>query len=286
MRESFEAYSNPLKVRVSLSKVVKIRIGILVFPDFDMEALTDLLFELSNDDRLKILLDLEEGAKNLTRVAKALGLSVQETSRNVARLVQMSLVMRNPDGDYALTAYGSISLKLLSSYRFISENKQYFLTHDASVLPYHFIDRLGELIVCSFQEDFIINYLLQGEMAKQADEYAYSTGIQLNVNAQPIVAEKVKLGVVFHTILPENIVLPPSFKPLPEAKRRLLPKVQVAITVTDKKAFFGLPFIDGKFDSGARFVSEDPKFRKWCLDLFTYYWEQAKPQTGPLPNIS
>ena len=102
-----------------------------------MEALTDLLFELSNDDRLKILQDLEKGPKNLTRVAKTLGLSVQEASRNVARLVQMSLVTRNPDGDYALTPYGGISLKLLSSYEFLSKNRQYFLGHDFSVLPYH-----------------------------------------------------------------------------------------------------------------------------------------------------
>jgi predicted transcriptional regulator len=258
----------------------------VVFPDFDMEALTDLLFELSNDDRLKILQDLEKGPKNLTRVAKTLGLSVQETSRNVARLVQTSLVARNTDGDYTLTPYGDVSLKLLSSYRFISENKQYFLTHDASVLPYHFLDRLGELTVYSLQEDFVTNYILEGEMLKQAEEYAYATGTQFNVNAQPMVEEKVNIGVEIRTILPENIVPPIGFTPSSGPDRRLLPKVQIAITVTDKRAFFGLPLLDGKFDSGSRFVSEDPKFRKWCLDLFNYYWDQTKPLMGSVTNLS
>jgi predicted transcriptional regulator len=251
-----------------------------------MEALCDLLFELSNEDRLKILLELEKGPRNLIKIAKELDTSAQGTSRNIARLVEISLIRRNPDGEYELTPYGSVSLKLLSSYEFLSRNRQYFLSHDASVLPYQFINRLGELSVSSFQGDFITNYVLEGEMLKQAEEYVYSMGDQFNVNAQPIIAEKLNLGVEIRTILPETIVPPPGFRPASGPNRRLLPKVQVAITVTDKKAFLGLPLLDGKFDQGVRFVSEDLKFRKWCLDLFNYYWDRGKPIVGAVPNLS
>ena len=69
-----------------------------------METLTDLLFELSNDDRLKILLELEKGPRNLTKIAKDLDFTAQGTSRNVERLVQISMIMRNPEGDYVLTS--------------------------------------------------------------------------------------------------------------------------------------------------------------------------------------
>ena len=68
-------------------------------------------------------------------------------------------------------------------------------------------------------------------------------------------------------------------------RARLLPKVQVGMVITDKKAMFGLPTLDGKMD-GANFVSEDPKFRRWCLDLFNYYWDQGKPIVGAFPNLS
>jgi predicted transcriptional regulator len=251
-----------------------------------MESLSELLFELSNEDRLKILLELEKGPNNLTRIAKNLDFTAQGTSRNVARLVETAIISRNPDGEYELTPYGSVSLRLLSSYEFLSRNKQYFLGHDASVLPYEFINRLGELAVSSIQEDFVTNYVLEGEMLKQAEEYVYSTGDQFNVNAQPIIAGKLNLGVEIRTILPETIVPPPGFRPASGPNRRLLPKVQVAITVTDKKAFLGLPLLDGKFDPGVRFVSEDPKFRKWGLDLFNYYWVQSKPIVGAVPNLS
>jgi predicted transcriptional regulator len=250
-----------------------------------MEALCDLLFELSNEDRLKILLELEKGPKNLTRIAKDLDFTSQGTSRNVARLFQMSLITRNLEGEYIITPYGRVSLKLLSSYEFLSRNRQYFLSHDVSVLPYEFINRLGELSASSFQGDFITNYVLEGEMAKQAEEYAYSMGEQFNVNASPIVVEKVKLGVEFRTILPETVVPPPGFRPAAGVDRRLLPKVQTNITVTDKKAMFGLPTLEGKIDN-ANFVSEDPKFRKWCLDLFNYYWDQGKPLIGAVPNLT
>lgn len=250
-----------------------------------MEALSDLLFELSNEDRMKILLELEKGPKNLTRIAKNLDFTSQGTSRNVARLLQMSLITRNLEGNYILTPYGRVSLKLLSAYEFLSRNRQYFLSHDASVLPYEFINRLGELSESSFQGDFVTNYVLEGEMAKQAEKYVYSMGDQINAHSPPIIAEKLKLGVEFRSIFPETIVPPPGFRPAAGVDRRLLPKVQVGIMLTDKKAMFGLPTLDGKMD-GEHFASEDPKFRRWCLDLFNYYWDQGKPIVGAFPNLS
>lgn len=250
-----------------------------------MESLSELLFELSNEDRLKILLELEKGPNNLTRIAKNLDFTAQGTSRNVARLFQMSLITRNLEGDYIITPYGSVSLKLLSSYEFLSRNRQYFLGHDASVLPYEFINRLGELSASSFQGDFITNYVLEGEMAMQAEEYVYGMGDQINAHSPPIVAEKLKLGVELRSILPETIVPPPGFQPAAGVDRRLLPKVPIQITMTDKKAMFGLSTLDGKIDHTV-FVSEDPKFRKWCLDLFNYYWVRGKPLVGAVPNLT
>jgi predicted transcriptional regulator len=250
-----------------------------------MEALCDLLFELSNEDRLKILFELEKGPRSLTRIAKDLDFTSQGTSRYVARLVETSIIRRNSDSEYELTQYGSVSLKLLSSYEFLSKNRQHFLSHDVMVLPYQFINRLGELNVCSFQGDFITNYVLEVEVAKQAEKYVYSMGGQLNANSPPIIAEKLKAGVEFRSIFPETIVPPPGFRPAEGVERRLLPKVQVTIMMTDKKAMFGLSTLDGKLNR-EYFVSEDPKFRKWCLDLFNHYWDQGKPITGAFPNLS
>ena len=250
-----------------------------------MEALCDLLFEFSNEERLKILLELEKDPKNLTSIAKDLDFTSQGTSRNIVRLVETSLIRKNPEGKYELTQYGSVSLKLLSSYEFLSRNRQHFLSHDVSVLPYQFINRLGELSSSSFQGDFITNYVLEGEMAKQAEKYVYSMGDQINAHSPPIIAEKLKNGVQFRSIFPEAMVPPPGFRPAAGVERRLLPKVQVGIMMTEKKAMFGLPTLEGKMD-GEHFVSVDPKFHRWCLDLFNYYWDRGKPIVGAVPNLS
>lgn len=250
-----------------------------------MEETSDLLFELSNEDRLKILLELEKGPKNLVKIAKVLDFTAQGTSRNVARLVETSLISRNSDGEYALTPYGSISLKLLDSYRFISGNRQYFLSHDASVLPYPFINRLGELGVCSFQGDFITTFAVAEAMMRAAEEYVYALEEQFHVNAPPIVVEKIRQGVTFRTILPETIIPPPGFKPAPGVERRLLPQVKINLFMTEKQAIFGFPTIEGKIDYTI-FVSKDDKFRRWCLDLFNFYWDQGRPLVGEVPNLS
>jgi predicted transcriptional regulator len=244
-----------------------------------LENLTDLLFELSNEDRLKILLELEKGPSNLTTIAKELDLTAQGTSRNVARLVQTSLISRNPEGDYVLTPYGSVSLMLLSSYRFLSDNRRYFLNHDVAVLPYHFISRLGELATCSFQGDFITTFAYAERMMREAEEFVYAMEEQFHVNAPPIVAEQIKNGVRFRTILPETIVPPPGFRPAAGVDRRLLPRVKINVFMTDREAIFGLPTLEGRFDY-AIFVSRDQKFHRWCLDLFNYYWDQGKPMLG------
>ena len=245
----------------------------------------DLFFELSNEERLNILTALQNRPAKLTHLSNELKMPNQEASRQIARLIALDLCYKEGEGNYNLTQYGSISLRLLSSHEFLSRNKRYFLGHNASILPYQFINRLGELNASSLQKDFITNYVLEGEMWRQAEEYAYSMGDQFNVNAHPIIPEKLKQGVQFRTILPENIVPPPGFRPAAGVDRRLIPNVQVNITVTDKKAMFGLSTLDGMIDN-ANFVSEDPKFRKWVLDLFNYYWDQGKPVMGPFPNLT
>jgi predicted transcriptional regulator len=57
------------------------------------------------------------------------------------------------------------------------------------------------------------------------------------------------------------------------------------MVITDKKAMFELPTLDGKMD-GENIVGEDPKLSRWSLDLFSYYWDQGKPIVGAFPNLS
>ena len=76
----------------------------MVYP---MESLCDLLFEVSNEDRLRILLQLEEGGINVTNLSRKLGISTQEVSRHISRLSEVGLTTKDPAGVHRMTSFGA-----------------------------------------------------------------------------------------------------------------------------------------------------------------------------------
>jgi predicted transcriptional regulator len=91
-----------------------------------MEKLYNLLFELSNEDRLMILLQLKEKPAKIANLSRKLNFTVQETSRNISRLNEANLIKRRGDGSFQLTAYGENTLNLLPGFEFLSKHVDYF----------------------------------------------------------------------------------------------------------------------------------------------------------------
>jgi len=94
-----------------------------------MDALCDLLFELSNDDRLQILYEIKKNPIKLSHISKKLNFTTQATARNIYRLAEFGIIRKKENSDYILTPFGTTSLALLDSYHFITENKGYLLSH-------------------------------------------------------------------------------------------------------------------------------------------------------------
>ena len=250
-----------------------------------MENLGGLLFELSSEERMGILLAVNAEKMRLSNIAERMNFTATEASRQLQRLSEAKLIQRDSEGFFTITKYGELSLSLLDSLIFTSANREYFLEHDASVLPSEFIGRLGDLRGCSFQGDFISTLAYDEEMLRSAEEYAYTMANQIHYSAQPLVAEKMKAGFDARSILPENLVPPPGLRLAEGVARRLLPKVDFHLIVTDKEAVFGLPYLNGKMDY-AQFVSKDEKFRGWCLDLSHHCWDKTKPLVGSFPDVA
>jgi predicted transcriptional regulator len=55
--------------------------------------------------------------------------------------------------------------------------------------------------------------------------------------------------------------------------------VGIRVVVTEKHAGFSLPLRSNRANYRAFNGDADPKFYKWCKDLYLYYWEKAKPVT-------
>lgn len=258
-----------------------------------MENLCDLLFELSNDDRLRILLELEKGPMNLSKIAKNLSFTAQGTSRNVSRLIQISMVERDPEGDYVLTSFGENALKLLAPYEFLSMEKDYILTHRTSWLPPSFVSRLGELRVNERVMDILDVVENIGRARREASEYEYfiAPGRLISPRDPTDVVDELTRGVKIRAIEPTGYV--PSEKVMNDVPEdaldffeknwkmgslqvRHFDEVKIRMYMTEKEvSILALPKKDGDVDV-LGYSSKDPAFHGWCHDLFEYYWGHAK----------
>jgi len=245
-------------------------------------SLTDLLFELSSEDRIAIMRRLSEEPLKLSHVANRLDITVTESSRHLQRLSDTGLIQKDADGLYEVTPYGSLVLSLVPGLDFASRNRSYFAEHSSSVLPPKFTNRIGELSAGKRLSDTMTTFAHINQILSNAEEFAFS------MNNNPIPLRGISLSEKNDTrsILQEGISLQDIARERGahirgDIKRRFLPNVQVFILVTEKEAMFSLPYLNGNIDY-CSFTGKDPGFRGWCGDLFLHFWEEARPN----PSIS
>jgi predicted transcriptional regulator len=253
-----------------------------------MERLCDLLFELSNEDRLKILDELREENLRLSHISQRLNFTAQETSRNIARLVEAKLVTRTTDGSYEISPYGIQAMRLLSAYQFLSKNEDYFYEHTLENLPDRFVSRIGEL-----NESKPITQLLDvfgniERVFKEAEEYYLYIGEPLGLSSTLLlVREALDRGVKARGIEPLGYEWPIEIREsVPEetwlqlrkhqAEGSLQQKYQNKFDITfliNEKEIATLNFLNptGEFEYFG-FTSTDKKAVEWCKDVFEYYW--------------
>jgi predicted transcriptional regulator len=245
-----------------------------------MEKLGNLMFELANEDRLRILIRLQEKPMRLTRISNKLKLNMQETSRHLSRLSETGLVLKDSDGLYRTQPFGEDILTLMDGFEFLEKYRDYFNSHDLSGLPLSFRYRIGELKNCVLSNDFFTSIHLTENLIRRAEEYLWMISDQVLVSSKPLVEELIKRRKTkFRWILLEDLVPPPDFDPLPfvpaRMERKTLKKIDVAMAISEKEAQLAFRGKDGKMDFRTFSVVE-PLPLNWCKELHEYYWTRAK----------
>jgi len=249
-----------------------------------MERLCDLIFELSSSDRMRIINLLSVERLKLSQVSQKLDITVTEASRHLQRLLEEQVIQKDSGGLYHLTSFGALVLQQMPGLDFIQSNRQYFLEHDTSRLPYKFISRIGELYLGSLNKDVLACIAYAEHVLQHAEEYSWSLSDQVIASSSPLIEEKIREGVKIRAILPERLESPPGYKPPHGVERRTLPRIDIRVMLTEKEAMLGFPFLNGQMDY-AQIIGRDPRFCEWCRDLYIYYWEKAKPILS-FPNKS
>ena len=270
-----------------------ISVGILIsvmeisINTMSLENLCDLFFEFSNEDRLRILRTLQHDHLTVTSLSKDLELTTQETSRHLARLGEVGLTSKNPDGTHYLTGYGELSLKQISGFKFTTAHKEYFQNHDLTKLPMEFVSRIGELENSRYVDDVMVIFHLIDQMIREAEEYVWRITDRYIITVIPAWNDALERGVVARLLEPENIVIPPEFNRGPVIREavlnqqfinRLVDDVPVFMSLSEKQvAGICFPANDGRIDYRG-FVSDNPTVLHWAKDLYESLWEKSKPR--------
>jgi predicted transcriptional regulator len=255
-----------------------------------LESLQNFLFELAGADRLEILFELRKCPLRLSYVSKRLDFTVQETSRNILRLAESKLVVKEADGNFRLTPYGEETLNLLDGFDFLSKHRDYFATHTLSNLPKEFSYNLASLKDCQLVDDVMVAFSNVENMIQKAEEYIWILSNQVLVSTLPYIQEALKRGTEFKLILPkmvappkdaeERMLSPIFIQSMKSGKfeNRFLETIDVQICLSEKEVA-ALCFLnsESKIDY-LGFRATDELASKWTKALYSHYWNMATRQ--------
>lgn len=260
-----------------------------------MEQLCHLLFEVSNEDRLRILHLLQQNNMNVTQLSRALSLSSQEASRHLSRLSKTGVTRKDVDGKYHLTLYGNLILHQIRGMDFTSRHAHYFSDHTLDALPVPFIHRIGELAASTYVDDIMIVFTNIETVIRNAEEFLWMITDQYLPSNMPLHVAAWERGVTERDIELKSWVVPKRIResvPNREeythkirharatgiVEERMLDQLNVYLCMSEKEvAIVAFPLIDKRFDY-LGFTSTENEAHTWCRELFQYYWNQAYPR--------
>jgi predicted transcriptional regulator len=248
-----------------------------------LESLSELLFVLASTDRLQVLSCLkEEKEYRLGDIAQRLDSSIQEASKHVARLREQNLVEKDPsNGYYALTTLGKLVIKLLSSIEFLSQNKEYLLTHNISSLPEEFIERIGEMQEHQYNAKVGLVLSFTHQVIREADKFVWLMSDHSLIDVFDIERDRDR-SLTWRIILPTGSKI--DWQNLRSYAKDVHSRIEIGFSheiiagmaLNEKIAGLLLPDLRGSLDFNSGFISSNLSFCKWCQDLYNYIWSESE----------
>lgn len=251
------------------------------------EGAGSLFFELAGDLRLSMLMKLTQKQYRLSQLATELDATMQEAHRNMTRLIDSGLVMKDSEGDLVLTPYGITIVSLIPSYDFLFNQKEYFLEHSLGELPRKFIQRLGSLHNCEIVHGVMAILQRWKTLYAMSNEYIKEIMAQVPLDLIETISDRVQMGVKFSYIFASNVVIPKGRSQILQkigwrnlmakglVERRMLDEVKIMTIFNEKQSCVLFPNLKGEPDLNIMLYSEDNEFHDWCEDFFFYQWEKA-----------
>jgi predicted transcriptional regulator len=246
-----------------------------------------LFFELAGNLRLSMLSKFRERPYRLSHLATELNATMQETHRNITRLIEAGMVLKDSDGQHMLTPYGKIIVQIIPSLTFLFEQREYFIEHDTSDLPVEFVQRIGSLGKCEVVHGVLAIVQRWKNLYLESGSYIKEIMGQVPVDLIEVLSSRVDSGVKFYYIFGKDSVIPKGRSEILDkvgwkefisrglVARRMLERVKFMVILNEKEACVLFPNLKGEPDLNTMFYSQDREFHSWCDDLFELQWKLA-----------
>ena len=258
----------------------------------------DILSDISSGPRLEILKILQEKSLKASVLSKKMKTSIQAISRHLDKLVESNLIEKTSSGEFNLTTIAKIALSQIPFFEFLSKNKTYFEDHDFTGIPDHLISRMGDLVNCKLEPDFMKSIQMAREFCMDANEFIYSATCTLPMEVFDIFIKK-KKNFQWHNVYGSNTIVAKGFSKYPARKNflesfnsqqvgeKIVKNIPIIVAVSEKGC--QLLFSNKKFGQadgkGGVFFGSDKKSIQWCMELADYYWNMPEIKNFTLKEL-
>ena len=254
----------------------------------ELENTSEYFMNLGSQNRLGILLHLQNQDYRLSDISKEIDSTAQEVYRNINRLMKSKMVEKTNSNTYRITDIGKILISMTSIPMFIDKNRSFFNEHALDELPLKFMKRIGDL------ED---SELISGvtsvldritRIYENSEEFIDDAISESFDDFDEIILKKISKKIPYRHIIGKNQKEQKNrqsnldqngyYEAIEKGiiKRKLLSRVNFTLIINEKESAVIFPGRDKNPDFRMMFYGTGKEFHDWCVDLYEYCWQLGK----------
>ena len=255
----------------------------------DIEAIAEEFLQVASHLRLGIILHLKEKNDTLSSLGKKLDVTASEMHRNLKRLSEDNLILKNHDGEYYLTPYGQMVYAQVSSWEFVMNNSEYFTKHSFGTIPLLFLQSLGSLKNSQHIKGFVNVQDVWKKILTNSQKYVNNILFEVSYDDEilSIITNQFKKKIKIQSIFLEGAILSESRKKIFANKdisnaiknnllvRRTIKNTNTLVVLNENESFVMFPKSDGEIDVSQGFYSDDDDFHHWCAEYFSHCMDSS-----------
>lgn len=252
----------------------------------------DLKFLITSDVRVKILLSLNNGSKNLGQLRNDIHLSSSTILHSMNKLEEKKYIFRE-SGNYYLSQTGEIStnklIDVIKAAHALKNCGNLFLNHDIESIPLKLLKDIGCLenatIIKSTYTDIIKPYNVLSELLSETRNVRHLSSVFFTSNIQSLLKNQEKTEKV-HLLFTEEIITKLSETIEPDILQEKLSSgdlslgvinddIRISLTLGDNFVTMGLFSTEGSYDLNTFLISKSKEAINWGERLFNYHLKSA-----------